>query len=64
MVVIYIISKILLVVGKINWMTVMMEKMESLHRNNTLELVERPEGRKVIGYKWVYKKRKQHQKIR
>ena len=33
----------------------MKDKMESLHKNNTWELVKRPENKRVVGCKWVYK---------
>ena len=35
----------------------MREEMESLLKNDTLELVELPKGRKAIGCKWVYTKK-------
>lgn len=34
-----------------------MKEIESLHRKNTWELVEIPKCRKVIGCKWVYRKK-------
>jgi hypothetical protein len=36
----------------------MEEEMESLHKNQTLELVELPEKERAIECKWVYKKKK------
>ena len=36
----------------------MVEEMESLHKNQTWELVELPTGKKTIGCKWFYKKKK------
>ena len=31
--------------------------MQSLHKNQTYELVELPKGKRAIGCKWVYKKK-------
>jgi hypothetical protein len=38
------------------WKDFMVEDMESLHNNETWDLVESPSGRKSIGRKWVLKK--------
>lgn len=35
----------------------MMDEIESLHRNFVWELVPKPKDRKVIGCKWVYRKK-------
>ena len=35
----------------------MEEEMNSLYKNNTWELTELPNGKKAIGYKWVYVKK-------
>lgn len=40
-----------------NWITVMNEEMESLHRNGTWQLVSLPKGRNVVGCKWIFKKK-------
>ena len=37
-----------------NWKSAMMEEMDSLLRNDTFELTHLPEGRKVVGNRWVY----------
>ena len=36
---------------KSRWMGAMMEEIQSLHKNQTWDLVELPEGNKAIGYK-------------
>lgn len=36
----------------------MMEKVKSLYKNETWDLVEPPKGRNVIGCKWVFQKNK------
>ncbi|GAU47849.1 hypothetical protein TSUD_404260 [Trifolium subterraneum] len=42
---------------KERWMGAMMEEMESLQKNQTWELVQLPKGKRVIGCKWVYKRK-------
>ena len=42
---------------KDRWMGAMIEEMESLHKNQTWEIAKLPEGKKAIGWKWVYKKK-------
>eukprot|EP00253_Pinus_taeda_P027661 PITA_27661 len=37
------------------WRAAMHEKMESIYRNDTWDLVELPEGKTSIGCKWLYK---------
>ncbi|MEF8696035.1 UNVERIFIED_CONTAM: reverse transcriptase domain-containing protein, partial [Bacillus cereus] len=39
------------------WVVAMQQEMESLHKNNTWVLVPAPKGKKVVGSKWVYKKK-------
>ena len=39
------------------WILAMNEEMESLRKNQTWELVQLPKGKRVIGCKWVYKKK-------
>ncbi|KAL6333028.1 hypothetical protein AAG906_020048 [Vitis piasezkii] len=42
---------------KSRWMGAMVEEIQSLHKNQTWDLVELLEGKRVIGCKWVYKKK-------
>ncbi|WJZ97361.1 hypothetical protein VitviT2T_015970 [Vitis vinifera] len=42
---------------KSRWMGAMVEKIQSLHKNQTWDLVELLEGKRAIGCKWVYKKK-------
>lgn len=42
---------------KDKWMGAMVEEMESLEKNQTLELVKLPTSKRVIGCKWVYKRK-------
>jgi len=37
----------------------MEEKIQSLEKNHTLTLVDLPRSQKVVGYKWVFKKKKE-----
>ncbi|KAE8729592.1 putative Leucine-rich repeat protein kinase family protein [Hibiscus syriacus] len=37
------------------WMMAMQEEIETLHKNNTWDLVPLPQGRKPISNKWVFK---------
>ena len=36
------------------WKAVMNEEMKSLQKNETLELVDRPSGKKPVGCRWLY----------
>lgn len=38
-----------------NWMAAMKEELSMIEKNRTWELVDRPQDRKVIGVKWVYR---------
>ena len=42
--------------GKL-WKEAMVDEMESLHRNESLDLMGLPAGRKPIGSKWVFKEK-------
>ena len=42
--------------GKL-WKEAMVDEMASLHKNEAWDLVELPAGRKIIGRKWVFKKK-------
>jgi len=37
------------------WKKAMEEELSMIQKNNTWTLVDRPEGRKVIGVKWIYR---------
>lgn len=39
-----------------SWLDTMKEKMKSLEKNETWDLVTLPKGRNLIGCKWVFKK--------
>ena len=39
------------------WLLVMKEEMESLHKNHTWDLVMPPKDKKIVGCKWIYKKK-------
>ncbi|WVZ02051.1 hypothetical protein V8G54_022857 [Vigna mungo] len=39
------------------WQGAMEEELEALKKNNTWRLVELPKGKKVIGSKWIFKKK-------
>ncbi|KAJ4705025.1 Retrovirus-related Pol polyprotein from transposon TNT 1-94 [Melia azedarach] len=39
------------------WLAVMGDEMESLHKNQTWELTKRPRDRKIVTCKWVYKEK-------
>ncbi len=43
---------------KAKWKEAMGEEMHSLYKNETWELVHLPKGKKAIGCKWVYTKKK------
>jgi hypothetical protein len=45
-----------LVKGKL-WKDAIVEEMESLHKNETWDLVKLPSGKKLVGRKWVFKKK-------
>jgi hypothetical protein len=39
------------------WKDDMVESMESLHKNETRDLVKLPSGKNLVGRKWVFNKR-------
>ena len=43
---------------KSRWVGEVVEEIQSLHKNQTWDLVELPKGKRAIGCKWVYKKKK------
>ena len=38
-----------------HWVKSMNEKLDHIEKNNTWEMVQRPEGKDVIGSKWIFK---------
>lgn len=48
---------------KIEWMKAMQEEMNSLQKNDTYDLVELPKGRKALKNKWVFKLKKDGDKL-
>ncbi|XP_060670853.1 uncharacterized protein LOC132800700 [Ziziphus jujuba] len=41
----------------VKWKAAMDEEIDSLHRNQTWKLVDKPKGGRVVGCKWVFKKK-------
>jgi hypothetical protein len=41
--------------NKVKWDTAMKEEMAALERNNTFDIVPRPDNRRIVDCKWVYK---------
>ena len=39
------------------WIVAMQEEVESLLKNETLELMKLPEGKRVISCKWIFKRK-------
>ena len=39
------------------WLTVMEDEISTLYRNQTWRLVDKPHGQKVVGCKWIFKKK-------
>ncbi len=37
------------------WVDAMVEEYDSIFRNNASEIVPRPEGKSVVGSRWIYK---------
>ena len=42
-------------IDKSKWLSAMEEEISSLKKNNTWTLVRKPEGRKLVGCKWIFK---------
>jgi hypothetical protein len=38
-----------------HWINAMNDELDQIEKNNTWELVHRPEGKNVIGSKWIFK---------
>ncbi|KAI3740618.1 hypothetical protein L2E82_31087 [Cichorium intybus] len=45
-------------INKANWQKAMKDEMNSLHKNQTYELVKLPKGKKALKNKWVFKLKK------
>jgi hypothetical protein len=43
--------------GFAQWVAAMNEEIESLHKNQTWELVKLLKGAKIVGCKWIFKKK-------
>lgn len=41
----------------LHWKSAMQKKMESINSSDVWDLVELSEGRKLVGSKWVFKKK-------
>ena len=41
------------------WIQAMDEEMDSLMKNKTWELIDKPKQQKLVGCKWVYKKKEE-----
>ena len=39
------------------WLAATSEEMQSLYKNEVWELVKVPKGRKLVGCKWIFKKK-------
>ena len=48
---------------KQSWLKAMHEEMNSLNKNKTYDLVELPKGKKVLKNKWVFKLKKDGDKL-
>jgi hypothetical protein len=43
------------------WVKVMNEELDQIEKNNTWEMVQRPEGKNVTGSKWIFKNKMNEQ---
>ena len=39
------------------WIVAMNEEIESLQKNHTWKLIEKPKNQKIVGCKWVFKRK-------
>ena len=46
------------------WVGAMSEEIESLHKNQTWKLVPLPKGRKVLGCKWIFKRKEGNPRVK
>lgn len=42
-----------------NWIAAMKDKLQSLYKNNTWVLVDKPKGKKLVSCKWLFKLKKE-----
>ena len=49
---------------KAHWLKAMKEEMSSLQRNNTWKVVDMTPGKKIIGCKWVFRRKKAFQELK
>jgi hypothetical protein len=38
-----------------HWVKAMNDELDQIEKNNTWEMVHRPEGKNIIGFKWIFK---------
>jgi hypothetical protein len=38
-----------------HWVKAMNDELDQIEKNNTWEMVHRPEGKNIIGSKWIFK---------
>jgi hypothetical protein len=45
-----------------HWVKAMNEELDQIEKNNTWDMVQRPEGKNVIGSKWIFKNKLNEQR--
>jgi hypothetical protein len=46
------------------WMDAMHDEMESLEKNGTWDLLQLPKGKKIVRWKWIFKRKEERYKAR